>query len=75
MASLLCPLCGKNPPSSDNYLCYSCECEYPWCYECGEKKRVIPHKLCTDCYAKASGGGGGGGGVGERDITGVTLGL
>ena len=31
-------------------MCRSCKEEQPMCYECGQRRRNIPFKLCSKCY-------------------------
>ena len=46
----LCFQCDVNPRMSDDFLCKSCKLDHKMCYECGEKERNHPFKLCTGCH-------------------------
>lgn len=46
----LCFQCDKNPRLHGNFLCRSCMLDHKFCYECGEKERNLPYKLCIGCY-------------------------
>ena len=47
----MCFFCEEKPRISDDVACRSCLQEHKMCYECGEKERNFPFKLCTACYA------------------------
>lgn len=47
----MCFFCDKKPRVTGNVACHSCLQEHRKCYECGEKDRNFPFKLCTECYA------------------------
>lgn len=46
----LCFLCDQNPRVAGDFICRSCKEEHKYCYECGERERNYPFKLCTQCY-------------------------
>ena len=48
----ICLMCKKKCRDDCSVFCRSCALEYPYCYECGEKERNFPYKLCSDCYSK-----------------------
>lgn len=45
-----CFQCGQNPRLEGDFMCRSCKEEHPMCYECGQRRRNIPFKLCFKCY-------------------------
>ena len=48
----LCFSCDENVRLDGDFLCRSCKEEYRKCYECGERERNHPFKLCTVCYQR-----------------------
>ena len=53
----LCFSCDENVRLDGDFLCRSCKEEYRKCYECGERERNHPFKLCTVCYQRLRDGG------------------
>lgn len=50
IAQYTCIFC-ENPRSEDgDVLCTSCKEEHPMCFECGQRRRNFPFKLCARCY-------------------------
>lgn len=47
---LLCFHCEEKARLEGDFLCRSCKEEYRKCYECGQRERNHPFKLCTVCY-------------------------
>ena len=45
-----CFFCDQNPRVDGDIMCRSCKEEHPMCYECGQRRRNLPFKLCTKCY-------------------------
>lgn len=45
-----CFFCCENPRVDGDFACKSCKEEHPMCYECGQRRRNFPFKLCTKCY-------------------------
>ena len=52
----LCFNCEENIRLEGDFLCRSCKEEYRKCYECGQRERNHPFKLCTVCYKALSAG-------------------
>ena len=50
----LCFHCEENARLDGDFLCRSCKEEYRKCYECGQRERNHPFKLCTVCYQQLS---------------------
>ena len=46
----LCFHCEEKARLDDDIMCLSCKEEYRKCYECGQRERNHPFKLCTVCY-------------------------
>ena len=53
----LCFSCDENVRLDGDFLCRSCKEEYRKCYECGERERNHPFKLCKVCYLQLRDGG------------------
>ena len=53
----LCFSCDENVRLEGDFLCRSCKEEYRKCYECGERERNHPFKLCSVCYQNLRDGG------------------
>ncbi len=54
----LCFSCDENVRLEGDFLCRSCKEEYRKCYECGQRERNHPFKLCSVCYQQLRDGPG-----------------
>ena len=55
LAPRLCFQCDEKPRVDGDFLCRSCKEGYRKCYECGQRMRNYPFKLCTECYKQGRG--------------------
>ena len=51
----LCYKCEEKPREDGDLFCKSCKEGHRECFECGQRERNYPFKLCTVCYQQGRG--------------------